>query len=77
MTATNPDDLVKRWMDGIAAYNDHELAPYVALLDPNYVVHNPLFPKPIEGNDAIIEANMHILQSLPRLSAQSSGHRVQ
>ena len=52
-------------MDGIAAYNDHELAPYVALMDPNYVVHNPLFPKPIDGKEAIIEANVHILQAFP------------
>jgi steroid delta-isomerase-like uncharacterized protein len=65
VTAMNPDDLVKKWMDGIVAYNDHELGPYVALMDPNYVVHNPLFPKPIEGKEAVIDANEHILQAFP------------
>lgn len=34
----NPDELVKKWSDGIAAYNRHDLEPYVALMDPNYVV---------------------------------------
>lgn len=67
MAGLKPEDLVKRWSEGIDAYNQHDLEPYIALMGPDYVVHNPLFPEPIRGKEGVINLNEHLLKAFPDL----------
>lgn len=38
-----------------------------ALMGPDYVVHNPLFPEPIRGKEAVTKVNEHLFKTFPDL----------
>lgn len=68
MAGTNPEDVAKRLRDAFAAYNRHDLEPYLAMMDPDYVAYDPSSPEPIiRGREAARKANEGLFKSFPDL----------
>ena len=62
MTRTDPKVIVK---NALAAFNRHDLDTYIAMLDPNYVSHDPMLPDPPKGRVAYRKINEDIFKAFP------------
>jgi steroid delta-isomerase-like uncharacterized protein len=66
-TKVSPEDTLRNFRNAIAAFNRHDLEPYFALLDPNYVSHDPIIPEPMKGRETVRDLNEGYFKSFPDL----------
>ncbi len=62
----NPEEVAKKALDAFAAYNRHDLGPYLAMLDSGYVAHDP-FAGEIKGETVIRKTNEELFKTFPDL----------
>ena len=65
MTTPDPEAMAKNVMDAFAAYNRHDLEPYLAMLDPDYVALDPTMPEPMKGRETVRRVNQDLFRSFP------------
>jgi predicted SnoaL-like aldol condensation-catalyzing enzyme len=63
-TNVNPEDVVRKALD---AWNLQGLEGYISMLDPDYTIHDPSFPQPIKGREAVRKLNESVLRAMPDL----------
>jgi ketosteroid isomerase-like protein len=65
----DPRDIVKRTRDAYAAYNRHDIEPYLAMMDPDFVAYDPSSPEPVfRGKEAARKQNEENLRTFPDLN---------
>lgn len=57
--------------EAVAALNRHDLEPYLAMMDPDFAVHDPLFPEPIRGKEVIRKINEGVFAALPDIEFEA------
>jgi predicted ester cyclase len=64
----NPEDVAKRARDAYAAYNRHDLEPYLAMMAPDFVAYDPSSQEPVfKGKEAARKQNEDNLRAFPDL----------
>ncbi len=58
----NPEDVVRKALD---AFNRHDLDGYSAMVDPDYVGHDPMDPEPIKGRKTSLKATEALFKAMP------------
>jgi len=76
-TKVNPDDIAKRVCDMVAAYNRHDIEPYIAMYAPDVAVYDSLFPEIIKGREVVRERNEAFQKACPDLELKILNMSVQ
>jgi predicted ester cyclase len=67
-TKVSPENVVRNLREALAAFNDHhDLDAYLAIMDPNFVLHDPLFPEPIKGRETCRKLDEELIKAFPDL----------
>jgi ketosteroid isomerase-like protein len=65
----NPGDIARRVREAYDAYNRHDLEPYIALMDPDYVAYDPSSPEPVfRGREAARKQNEDNFKAFPDMN---------
>ena len=67
----SPESIMKKVHEVIAAYNRHELGPYLSLLAPDFVAYDPVYPGPIKEIQTIRKAHERNFEAFPDLRMEN------
>ena len=58
---------MKKTREAIASWNRHDLGPFMAILEPDFVTYDPLFPEPVRGRETLRKAIEGLFEAFPDL----------
>jgi predicted ester cyclase len=70
MARANPEEVAKRVRDAFAAYDRHDLKPYLAMIHPDFVINDPSFREPLKGKEVVRMINESVFEALPDLKSE-------
>ena len=73
MAKASAQEVAERLRMVFAAWDREHLERYLAMLDPGFEVHDPMFPEPVKGTEAIRRINEPLLQTFPDMEFKVLG----
>lgn len=69
MPTTTGEEVARKLQDAFAALNRHDVRPYVAMMAPDFEIHDPDIP--IKGKEAARKLNESLLEVFPDLTSKT------
>jgi len=76
-TRVNPEEIAKKVRAVFAAYNRHDIEPYIAMYDSDVVVYDSLFPEVVKGREVVRERNEAFQKACPDLELRMLSIAIQ
>jgi predicted ester cyclase len=73
MARARAEDVAEKLKDAFSAWDSEHLERYLAMLDPGFEVHDPMFPEPVKGKEAVRRLNEPLLQTFPDIQFKVLG----